>query len=656
MAKERRPKRSAPARRQRLQFLSTCNSFVCIEFSYLLIFFDGSLVTPALRSVKTTHCGFVCGLTQIVAVAATLGCTAKISGGGGSSEGANRTNDSSAGPNSLGGSSTGVTPGASGVGSTTGGASGVAPTATGGTGGSVTSGTPSSAGSGTGGSSTGSSSEVFLPGAPLYSRFLRLTNEQWEHSVDDILKLSAPTGLSEDFLHAVAGTTDFDNNERVVIVNDTVWSDFRNAAETVAAQVTATDADLQNVVATTDAITFITTFGRRAFRRDLTDDEVNRYKALYDEGPTYSGSQSDFTKGAGLVITAMLQSPNFLYRSEMGDAGTPLTGYEMAAKLSLWIRDTTPTDAMLDAAASGAFDTADGAASQATQMLDDPAALAVMRKFHGELYKIELMDTIVKTGVQGYTEALTPEFKEASYLFFDRIFSQNLGIQEMLTTNVGFAGPEMATIYGVSVQGSGIEQVDLPDRAGFYSQAPFLTLWAINNDPDSIHRGVRINLDTLCADPGSPVANIPPVPALEPDQTNRERYEALTMGCGDPCHSEIINPVGFAFENFDGLGRYRDMDNGKLVDTTGSYTFAEGTMDFSGAPELMQLIANGTQAHQCYAKKMASYALERDIVDGERPLVESLGQTSLASGASLKELMLALVKNDAFRTHVGGAP
>jgi hypothetical protein len=581
----------------------------------------------------------VASSSAAVALVAVIlaGCSTTVGSGG--PPGADSGGSVGSGGNGTSGSSGSKASGGSGNGSSSGGTAG-------------------SSGTGTGGTDmTGPAQArpVSMDGMPVYSRFLRLTNDQWENSVHDILKLTAPTGLSEDFLHAVTGTTDFDNNERVVIVNDTVWSDFQNAAETVAAQVTATDAALQKVVATTDAATFIKTFGRRAFRRDLTADEVTKYQALYTEGTTYSGSQSAFTKGAALVITAMLQSPNFLYRSEMGDVGTPLTGYEMAAKLSLWIRDTTPTDAMLDAAKSGTFDSADGAATQATQMLEEDGAVAVMRKFHAQLYKLDVVNTITKTGVDGYSDALIPEFKDASYAFFDYVFKQNLGVKDILTTNVGFAGPLMAPLYGASVTGSGVQQIKLTDRAGWYSQLPFLTLWAINNNPDSIHRGVRINLDTLCADPGQPQINLPPVPPLEPDQTNRERYEALTGSCGAECHGQYINPIGFAFEDFDGLGRHRDMDNGKPVDTTGTYPFAEGTKDFNGAPELMQLIANGAQAHECYAKKIASYGLQRDMLDVERPLIESLGAVSLSTGASIKQVMVALVKTDAFRSHFGGA-
>jgi len=512
-------------------------------------------------------------------------------------------------------------------------------------------------GQGQGGSpsqSPGATTAVALPGTPIYTRFLRLTNSQWENSVHDILKLTAATGQSDQFLHAVAGTTDFDNNERVVMVNNGNWSDFQGAAEAVAANVTATDKALQAVVATTDPAAFIKTFGRRAFRRDLTAAEVTSYTALYTQGTTFSGTQSAFTKGAALVIAAMLQSPNFLYRAEMGDNGAPLSGYEMAAKLSLWIRNTTPSDAMLDAAASGSFDTASGAAAQAKTMLDDPTAVASIRQMHTQLYKIELLDTITKDQVDGYSDGLKAEFTSAAVSFFDYIYKQSLGVKDILTTDVGFAGPLMAQLYGLKVNGTGVQQVSLTNRAGWYSQAPYLTQWAINDAPDSIHRGVRINLDSLCLELGPPSMMLPPVPALMPNQTNRQRYEGLTNGCGAPCHTVYINPLGFAFENFDGVGRFRTTDNGQAIDTTGSYPFAEGTKQFNGATDLMKTIANGKQAHQCWSKKMASYALERDIVDAERPMVESLGAVSAASGGSLKQVMLALVQSDAFRTRVGG--
>ena len=269
-------------------------------------------------------------------IAATLGCSSSIENPGGPT-------------------ATGATGGTT---VATGGASGASGKAAGGTGNAVGQGGSSgSAGASGSGGSSGATVKPPMPqvvsmqGQPLYSRFLRLTVSQWENSVHDILKLTAPTGLSENFQHAVGGTTDFDNNERVVYVDDTAWNDFQGAAEAVANQVTATDTAAQAIGAGSDKSTFISKFGRRAFRRDLTAAEVTSYGEVYDQGTMIAtGTVSAFTKGARYVIGAMLQSPNFLYRMEMGDVGAPLSGYELASKVSLWIRDTTPSDAMLDAA------------------------------------------------------------------------------------------------------------------------------------------------------------------------------------------------------------------------------------------------------------------------------------------------------------------
>jgi hypothetical protein len=379
--------------------------------------------------------------------------------------------------------------------------------------------------------------------------------------------------------------------------------------------------------------------------------------ALYTTGTMMSGTKSEFVKGAALVIRGMLQSPFFLYRSEVGPAGAPLDGYQMAAKLSLWLRGTTPSDALLDAAAGpGALDTADGAAAVAQTMLDEPTASAVMRQFHGQLLHFDRYGTIGKLGVASYTPALNAEYQEASYLFFDKIFRQGLGVKEILTSTSGFMGPGMAGLYGLPAPASGYIEQDLgPDRVGYFSQLPFLTLYGFNYDPDSIHRGVSMNVDVLCAVLGPPAANLPAIPSLGQGETNRERISNLTAPCGGTCHNSMINPLGFAFEHFDGMGQYRDTENGGIpIDSSGSYDLAEGTITYSGAPELMQILAGSHEAHECYAKKMASFALQRDIVAGDAPLVGAMAAASMDEQGSVKRMMLELIKNDAFRTRAAG--
>jgi len=495
---------------------------------------------------------------------------------------------------------------------------------------------------------------IELNGSPQYYRVVRLTNAQWAQSVQDILRLSAPSGLETSFRSAVAGTTDFSNNELLLDVDQRAWADFQTAAETLAEQVTASTSALARVYAGSDSAGFIRSVGRRVYRRPLSAAEFTAYTELFKTGSAMSGSKSAFAKGAALVIRALLQSPNFLYRTEFRPSGEPLSGYEVASKLSLWLRGTTPNDDLLDIAPS--LTTADAVAELAGVMLDEPGAAAAMQRFHAELLHFARIKNISKVGVENYDESLNTEYEQSAYLFFDKIFSDNLGMRQILTSTSGFMGPGMAKLYGLRQSASGMTEQDLgAARVGFFSQLPFLTLNGLNGDPDPIHRGASINFDLLCATLGPPSAALPPIPPLEPDQTNRERITTLTQGCGGVCHKQLINPVGFAFEHFDGMGRYRETENdGLIIDSSGSYEFTDGAKSFADAGELMQQMAESEQTHLCYAKKLASFSLQRDIVAGDATLVSALATVSRGREGSIKQVLTELVRSEAFRTHTSG--
>jgi hypothetical protein len=279
-----------------------------------------------------------------------------------------------------------------------------------------------------------------------------------------------------------------------------------------------------------------------------------------------------------------------------------------------------------------------------------------MRQFHAELLHFDRYAQVSKVNVPSYNTSLNAEFQDVSSLFFDKIFTQNLGVKDILTSTSGFVGPGTAPLYGMSAPASGYVETDLgSQRVGYFSQVPFLALYGFNADADSIHRGVSMNLDVLCAKLGPPAAVLPPIPPIMPGQTNRQRIDTLTSGCGAQCHNEMINPLGFAFEHFDGMGQYRETENGGLpIDSSGSYHFASGAKSFSDAADLMQLMAADSQVHLCYAKKLSSYGLQRDVVAADRPLLQSLAAASMGTGGSVKNVILQLVRSDAFRTRAGG--
>jgi hypothetical protein len=511
---------------------------------------------------------------------------------------------------------------------------------------------------GAAGSSAPSSSTIDLSGTPKYYRAIRLSNEQWAAAIQTVLNVPSG-GLESTFETPATGLTDFSNSEMVLGFDARNWQDYQAASQTLAAQVTATDTALAKVYSGTDPAAFIAAVGRRAYRRPLTTAEQATYLTLFNTGSSLIGSRSTFAKGASLVIRAMLQSPYFLFRMELGPKGSPLNSYEMATKLSLWLRGTTPDDKTLDLAAGpGKLDTADGAAALATTMLGEATAANVMRQFHGEWLHFDHFALITKANVPTYKTSLNDEYQESSYRFFDNVFTQGLGLKEMLLSTTGFYGPGMAALYGVTAPASGsYAQSDLgPKRVGFFSQLAYLTLNGHNADPSSILRGVSLNLDVLCATLGPPAAVIPDIPPLEPGQTNRQRIDKLTGTCGQSCHNDMINPLGFAFEHFDGMGQWRDTENGGLtIDSSGSYRFADGvTRTWNDAAGLMQVLASTPQTHICFAKKLAAYGLQRYVTPNDMPLLTAMASAGMTSGTSSeKQLIIQLVRSDAFRTHGG---
>jgi hypothetical protein len=300
-------------------------------------------------------------------------------------------------------------------------------------------------------------------------------------------------------------------------------------------------------------------------------------------------------------------------------------------------------------------------------MLGEPAGAATLQAFHAELLTFAGYPEIIKTGVAGYTDGLNDELLQSSILFFDKMFSQGLGVKDILTSTSGFVGPAMAKLYGVTAPAAGqfVERDLGPKRVGYFLQLPYLALYGINAQPDSIHRGVKILEKILCIDPGMPNPNVGSVPPPATGLTNRETITNLTKVCGAECHGGYINPIGFAFENYDGIGQWRDTEKvttdtagqtmDKAIDSSGVFPFAEGAKSFSDAAELMPLLASSGQTHACYAKKLASFSLQRDVVASDMPLIDALKTTSMGSQGSIKQIVVDLVKNNAFRTHVGGA-
>jgi hypothetical protein len=212
----------------------------------------------------------------------------------------------------------------------------------------------------------------------------------------------------------------------------------------------------------------------------------------------------------------------------------------------------------------------------------------------------------------------------------------------------------LAPLYGVSGSYSNdtftLTDLDPSQRAGFLTTPGFLSSYVSGNDPDIIHRGVFIATRLLCVEfpPPSPAAT--PLKAFTPDQTNRERVEEHTGKgtCGEACHSALLNPLGYAFENYDAIGKYRTTDHGKPVNAADSYTLDGSPRHFNNGVELSHLLAETSAAHNCYVKNLMTYLHGRLLAPEEQLVVDRFAEMSIAGQVSIRDLELAVVTSQSF--------
>lgn len=494
-----------------------------------------------------------------------------------------------------------------------------------------------------------------LDGAPAYSDYVRLTHQQWENSVVDNLRLSAQTGYLETL--TPDSPSRYSNNETVLLVREALVLDYQTAAEEIAQRIANDAAALANVSTSREPATFIAEVGRRFYRRPLTTEEQATYLAVYETGAGLAEAGGDsFAAGAQLLIQTWIQAPNFLYRVEHSEG--LLNGYEVATRLALLLTDSTPSDALLDAAQAGKLETADDVRNAASGLLATPRAALVWRRFHDETFALERLKATHIDAALELDPSLNAQLIEASHRFFDRQLREQHGLREFLLSDVGYVGAAMAPFYGVDAPADGgfVLVTFGPARRGFFAQLPSLMIDSINENPSPFWRGSVFTRYLLCQPDISTPPSTPPLMPPPSDQptTNRERSTATVSP--DECQAchRYIDPFGFAFENFDGLGRERTLDNGLPVDPTGVYPYSEN-QPFADSTELMTILAESPLAHRCYGMRLSEFALGRSLAIADTGLIDDLQDRSLNDDESLLELVMALVGSEPFRS-AGVAP
>ena len=509
------------------------------------------------------------------------------------------------------------------------------------------------------------------------TRFSRLSHKQWEATVRDLLRLApaqvAPRELSASFVSEPRHLSKFDTDGAVREVTGQIWSGYQAAAERLAKLVARDPKLLAGILPqglpselAARAKAFVSGFGLRAHRRPLTDAEVTLYTGLFNQGARVFASGDAFADGVELTLQAFLQSPSFLYRTELasGSGGrVALTDFEVASRLSYGLLGSMPDDRLLADAQAGQLRTVAAVRAHAIRLLETPAAADVVRDFHGQVLKTSEYDGVKRD------EKLFPAFvgvtgadlARENLTLVEEVFSRGLGVTELLTAPYSFVNSKLAGIYGVKLPAPAagaadpFVRVDLnpAERAGVLTQIGFLAAHATDQQPRSIVRGVLVNDEFLCVGLPAP-PNMPPELKPSTGKTNRQVVAELTeTGECAACHSRLINPLGFAFEEFDSIGRHRTQDNGFPVDASGSYTFTEGQKSFKGAAELIKHIADSRQAHECYTRHLLEYihgrelAKDGDAAEWDKALVKELGHRSRRA-VSVRALIADLIATDAF--------
>ena len=508
----------------------------------------------------------------------------------------------------------------------------------------------------------GDGADVGLEGDPAGSnpntQLVRLSHAQYANTVRALFGLDdvAEGSFAPDALNGFRFDTSND-----LRVDPRLGPQYRSTAEELAARAVQ-DAEVFGRIVPCEpsdagcAGEFIDSFGERAFRRPLSAEESARFAALFELGSELGSRGDAFEDGVQLVIEAMLQSPQFLYRAELSagavqDGRVALDDWEVASRLSYFIYDSMPDDELFERARSGELHTPEQVGTQVARMLDDPRAAAKFVSFHEQVWQVGRYAKISPDAeaFPGLPEDLVERLRASQNRFVESVLEDDGGLREFLTAPYAFADAELASLYGAEVSGDGLSRIEFDDgeRKGFMMQLGFLASNAYSRKTDPIHRGLFVLRDMLCRlipDP-PPGAQQTPLPETdEPIETTREEISVLTGQLYCPtCHSKINEP-GFSFEGFDAIGQRRERENGVEVDTTGSILLDGVDLPFSGAGELVEALAGSQDAQDCYTSRWLEFAYGRELTERDDELQRRLAEEP----RSVREIVTTLATSGEF--------
>jgi hypothetical protein len=463
----------------------------------------------------------------------------------------------------------------------------------------------------------------------------------------------------------------FDNQAAAQSVSPLLVEQYMVAAEALAIEaapkylgdMAPCEVDIRGEACSTSVAAWIEDFGVRAYRRPLAPDEIDRLVLLFQDAALV---ESDPVGAAELVITAMLQSPSFLYRLEEGERAPSgmrrATSYELASRLSFLIWGGMPDFALMESAATGAIHQPDELLYQAERMLDAPLARRAVLRFFDQWLRLEEVETRIAS--QGKDEEMFPDYRDAilpmlrheTEAFIETtLFEDQSGVDTLFTASWSMLNADLAEWYGLEGDdlptGDDFERVELDPEyhAGFLTHSGLLALYAKPDRSSPVHRGVWVRESILCQIPPPPPDVVPEPPEVDENQTTRDRFAQHSE---DPycsgCH-QLLDPIGLGFEHFDATGRYRATQRGLELDVTGEIVQGgDATGTFVGAVELAQLLAESDTVQQCFSTQWFRFGLGRVETDDDKCSMDGIHQRFQSSGYNMRELLLAQIQSDTF--------
>jgi hypothetical protein len=492
----------------------------------------------------------------------------------------------------------------------------------------------------------------------------RLSRVEYDATIKDLFGIDSQWGRA--FVPDIV-RGGFDNNADALRVTPLLADQIGRAAEAIAAEVMKTPANVLPCDVAVDgaipcATKFIEVVGKRVFRRPLVQADTDRYLALFQKEAAING----FYKGIELALNAMLQSPHFLYRAELGDpalAASPsrirLTPYEIATELSYMLWGTMPDAELMTAADQGMLETDAQIDAQTKRLLQDPRSDAIIERFVTTWLELDRLDSAPKDSMTypAWNEQLRNDLRTETLTFVKHVIRNGQGtLPELLDASYTFVNAELAAYYGIAppaVPAGEFGMVDLAgsNRAGILTHASILATHGKPAGSSPVHRGKLVRERLLCQPlPPPPPGVVAQPPPVDPTKSTRDRHLVhTTESLCRSCH-ELVDPIGFAFEHFDGIGHYRADENGLTIDATGEILSTTSTNSkFDGAPALASILAKSPDVQGCYARQWIRYGYGL-LDEGPLSCLSKSVSTDFQSGnLKVLDLLVSLTKTPHFR-------